>query len=284
VELVLAGREVARYVAEPQVDPRRGPRPYLHPVRTLGGVVVTDVEPEDHPHHLGVSVAMQDVNGTNLWGGRTYVRDTGYAWREDHGRIEHVAWQSRADDRFAERLRWLAADGTTLLGEERRVAAAPLLDAWVLDFSYGLTNLTADVVTLGSPGTNGRPGNAGYGGFFWRAALAHPRVFHATSDVEPEVNGSTGPWVAMTADGGGPAAYTLVFTGLGDGDHWFVRADEYPGVCVALAFERVRLLESGATLGRRHRVVVADGARTVAGVERFLTALEAGQAPGLTAT
>jgi hypothetical protein len=279
VELVLAGREVARYVAEPTVDPRRGPRPYLHPVRTLGGVVVTDVEPEDHPHHLGVSVALQDVNGANLWGGRTYVRDKGYEWRDDHGRIEHVAWQARADDRFAERLRWLAPDGTTLLGEERTVAAAPLLDAWVLDFGYVLTNVGAGPVSLGSPGTNGRPGKAGYGGFFWRAAAAQPRVFHATSDVEAEVNGSTGPWVAMTADGAGPDddagrdAYTLVFTGLGEGDHWFVRASEYPGVCVALAFEHARRLEPGAALTRQHRIVVADGARSVGDVQTLLAAL-----------
>lgn len=274
VVLSVSGRKVAGYVVEPDVDPRRGPRPHLHPVRTLDGVVVTDVAPADHPHHLGVSVAMQDVNGVNVWGGRTYVRDTGYVWRTDHGRIEHVGWQSRTPDAFTETLHWLAPDGGLLLEERRAVAAWPLLDAWVLDFGFRLANTGAGTVTLGSPGTNGRPGNAGYGGFFWRAAAANPRVFNDRSDVEEEVNGSTGAWVSMVGGSGSPGAYTLVFTGLGQGDHWFVRAAEYPGVCVALAFECARRIEPGEALARLHRVVVADGARTRAEVEGLVAALD----------
>ena len=53
---------------------RLSPRPYLHPVRTLGGVTVTDHLPADHPWHLGAGVALQDVNGINFWGGKTYTR------------------------------------------------------------------------------------------------------------------------------------------------------------------------------------------------------------------
>ena len=253
---------VAEYVTEPDVDPARGPRPYLHPVRTLGATVVTDILPEDHPHHLGVSVAMQDVNGTNLWGGRTYVRDVGYEWRDDHGRIEHVAWVGRRDRLLVNRLRWYSSDGRTLLDEERTVAAVEMADgAWSLDISYRLVNPNPDPVTLGSPATNGRPGKAGYGGFFWRLAPGVPDVFDADgATVEEDVNGSAAGWVA--AAGANPAPYTLVFTGLGEGDRWFVRAAEYPGVCVALAFERVRRIEPGRSLTRRHRVIVADGHRT----------------------
>ena len=257
------GVTVADYVTEPRIDPLRGPRPFLHPVRTLGGTVVTDVLPEDHPHHLGVSVAMQDVNGVNLWGGKTYVRDRGYVWLSDHGRIDHVAWSVRRDERLAHRLRWCGVDGQTLLEEERTMATAALAgdaSAWVLDISYRLTNPNSATVTLGSPGTNGRPGKAGYGGFFWRMAAGVPRVFDPVTDVEAEVNGSTAPWVAAVGDGASP--YTLVFTGLGEGDRWFVRAAEYPGVCAALAFDRVRAVPPGEVLARRHRVIVADGART----------------------
>lgn len=258
--LRVGGVTVAEYVTEPDVDPARGPRPYLHPVRTLRGTVVTDVLPEDHLHHLGVSVSMPDVNGTNFWGGRTYVRDVGYTWRDDHGRIEHVEWLERGDDRLANRMRWVGRDGSTLLEEERTFSAEPAGDAWALDVAYRLTNPTAAPVTLGSPATNGRPGKAGYGGFLWRLAPGVPRVFDPAGDAEEDVNGSAAPWVAATGDGDTP--YTLIFTGLGDGDRWFVRAAEYPGVCVALAFERVRRIEPGGSLARRHRVVVADGART----------------------
>src|SRR5690242_14537465 len=119
MRLVVGDVAVAEYVAEPDIGPLDGPRPYLHPVRTLAGVPVTDLLPEDHTWHLGVSVAMQDVDGVNLWGGRTYVRDQGYTWLDDHGRIAHAEWLARADNGFGERLRWLGTRGETLLTETR---------------------------------------------------------------------------------------------------------------------------------------------------------------------
>lgn len=257
VTLGVESRPVAEYVIHPDVDERLSPRPYLHPVRTLGGVVVSDVLPDDHPHHLGVSVAVQDVNKTNLWGGKTYVRGIGYTWLDDHGRIEHDGFETQANDHLVEQLRWTDNHDETLLTERRDLTAYPLperSDAWVLDVGYTLT--AARDVTLGSPATNGRPGGAGYGGFFWRAALSDsiPDVFTSNADGEDQVNGSTEPWVAMATD-----HWTLVFTGLGDDDHWFVRAAGYPGVCAALAFERPRAIGKGGTLGRSHAIVVADG-------------------------
>jgi hypothetical protein len=261
VKLRLDGRVVAEYVVAPEVDPTLAPRPYLHPVRTLDGAVVTDAEPEDHRWHLGASLAVQDVSGTNLWGGRTYMRGTGYTWRDDHGRIAHVEFLARADDGFTEHLQWCDPAGGTLLTEQRRLRARLLpgrSDAWVLDLAYDLTAPPDRDITLGSPATNGRPGGAGYGGFFWRAAptTTPPRVFTATASGERAVNGSTGPWVALTT--APPDPYTLIFTGLAPGDHWFVRARMYPGVCAALAFEKPRVIEAGQTLSGSHAVVVAD--------------------------
>jgi hypothetical protein len=270
VELRLAGQAVAEYVLAPDVDVTLAPRPYLHPVRTLDGVVVTDTEPADHRWHLGASLAVADVAGTNLWGGRTYVRGAGYTWRNDHGRIAHVDFVSRADDGLVQRLRWCDPDGATLLLEERRLGAR-LLDgrprAWVLDVAYALAAPDDRDVALGSPATNGRPGGAGYGGFFWRAAPSAqpPRVFTATGAGEQAVNGSTEPWVALTVLP--PDPYTLIFTGLAPGDHWFVRASMYPGVCAAFAFEKPRVIEAGTALHGSHAVVVADAvlSRRIAG-------------------
>ncbi|MDG4829937.1 PmoA family protein [Solwaraspora sp. WMMD1047] len=256
------GETVAEYVVAPEIDPRWGPRPHLHPVRTLGGQPVTDTLPEDHRWHLGVSVAMQDVAGHNLWGGRTYVRDTGYTWLDDHGRISHDAWTRRADDGFTERLRWLGRSGETLLTEDRTVVAGPLpgrSDAWSLGVAYTLTAPADRDITLGSPATNGRPGGAGYGGFFWRAAPGRADTFTAGADGEDGVNGSTEPWLAFVGRPADGNPYTLIFSGLGEGDHWFVRTGIYPGVCVALAFERPLPIPAGTAVHRRHRVVVADG-------------------------
>jgi hypothetical protein len=249
--------DVASYAVEPDVDPRHGPRPHLHPVRTLGGRTVTDAQADDHPWHLGVSVALQDVNGFNLWGGRTYVRGQGYTWQDDHGRIAHTGWLP-ADEGFAETLAWLDPSGGTLLTEERAVLARAAARGWELTFAYTLTAPAAHDVTLGSPATNGRPDGAGYGGFFWRAAPGVSSTFTAKFDGEHAVNGSGEPWVALT----GPGPYTLVFTGLQDDDRWFVRTGIYPGVCAALAFDRPLVVPAGTSLERRIAVLVADGALT----------------------
>jgi hypothetical protein len=114
----------------------------------------------------------------------------------------------------------------------------------------------------------GRPLGAGYGGFFWRAAAAEdpPEVFTASAAGEGIVNGSTEPWVALVTPG-----YSLVFTGLDGGDHWFVRAAGYPGVCAALAFEKPRTVRVGTPLNRRHAVVVADGALVREAAARLAT-------------
>ncbi|MEU4776289.1 PmoA family protein [Micromonospora sp. NPDC023644] len=253
---------VARYVVDPAIDPRHGPRPYLHPVRTLGGTVVTDAFPADHVWHLGASLAVQDVDGTNLWGGRTYVRDAGYTWRDDHGRIAHTAWETLDPQCLAHRLEWRDRAGAVLLTERRELAAQRVGErAWALDVGYTLTAPADRDVTLGSPATNGRPGGAGYGGFFWRAVSATPaRVRTATAEGEEAVNGSAAPWLAFAGTGPDGAAYTLVLAGLGEGDRWFVRTAMYPGVCVAFAFEQPRTIAAGTSRAGRHRVVVADGA------------------------
>ena len=53
------------------------PRPFLDDVVSRAGTPLSVTEPTDHPHHLGVSLAIADVNGTSYWGGRTYVRGEG---------------------------------------------------------------------------------------------------------------------------------------------------------------------------------------------------------------
>ncbi|WDZ82790.1 PmoA family protein [Micromonospora cathayae] len=260
--LLVADREVARYVLDPDLDAKHGPRPYLHPVRTLAGTPVTDTLPEDHVWHLGASLAVQDVDGTNLWGGRTYVRDTGYTWRDDHGRISHDGWFHREADRLEHRLRWCDRDGGLLLTERRRLAARPVDDrAWTLEVDYTLTAPDRRDVTLGSPATNGRPGGAGYGGFFWRAAAGPtpPRVLTAKTDGEEQVNGSAEPWVAMLGTNPDGVAWTLLFVGLPEGDRWFVRASMYPGVCSAFAFDEPRVIPAGTSRPGRHRIAVVDG-------------------------
>jgi Methane oxygenase PmoA len=256
--LCVAGRPVARYVIRPGLPARFSPRPYLHPVTTLAGRAVTELSPADHTHHLGVGVAVPDVEGHNFWGGRTFVRDRGPTELDNHGAQRHSSFQLRDPDGFVEELRWTAA-GTELLRERRTVAATGLTGtAWALDFTFSLTNVTAGPLTIGSPATNGRPG-AAYGGFFWRARRqdAPPRVFTPDGEGETRVHGGCADWLALAGEG-----WTLLFTGATEDtrrDPWFVRTAEYPGVGSSLASAERLPIPPGETVVRRIVTVVADG-------------------------
>ncbi|MFF0307662.1 DUF6807 family protein [Streptosporangium sp. NPDC004379] len=251
VGLDVGGVRVAEYVIRPRLPGTSSPRPYLHPVRTLGGTVVTEFAPADHVHHLGVSVAVSDLGGANFWGGRTYVRDHGPAWLGDHGSQRHLAFLRRDPAGFTETLSWRGPDGTEIALEEREVRAVELDGCWALDFSFTLTNLTGASLEVRSSATKGRTG-AGYGGFFWRAPgeTADREVFTEDAEGEDRVHGSTAPWLALASPG-----WTLVFAQRSD--PWFVRTEEYPGVGPALAWERPLVVEDA--LARRVVTVVADG-------------------------
>ncbi|SDC29376.1 PmoA family protein [Streptomyces prasinopilosus] len=256
--LRVAGRPVGRYVTRPELPHRLSPRPYLHPVTTLAGTAVTELSPADHTHHLGVGVAVPDVEGHNFWGGRTYVRGRGSTELDNHGVQRHAGFQLRDPDGFVQELRWIAAPGE-LLRERRTVAAAALTDtAWALDFTFSLTNVTDNPLSVGSPATNGRAG-AAYGGFFWRARKeqAAPEAFTARAEGEEAVHGRPADWVALAG-----AGWTLVFAGATAAtrrDPWFVRATEYPGVGSSLAHDARLPVPPGETVVRRVVTVVADG-------------------------
>lgn len=266
-----------------------GFRPYLHPVRTLGGVTVTELRPADHVHHLGVGVAVPDVSGHNFWGGRTFVRGQGPTALDNHGVQRPLGWLLCDPDGFVQELSWDARDGHQVLRERRTVAVRPLPGGcWALDFTTALTNTGGRSLSIGSPATNGRPG-AGYGGFFWRPPIGPrpPRVFTRDAEGEEAVHGSTADWVAMATD-----RWTLVFArlrvagqgpGAGAGastrgpDPWFVRAAEYPGVGSALAWDRRLEVPAGATVTRRVVTAVADGPLSPADAARLADRLHAGE-------
>ncbi|GAA3399089.1 PmoA family protein [Streptomyces roseoviridis] len=258
VELRCAGRTVASYTTRPGLSARHSPRPYLHPVTTPAGVPVSELMPADHPHHLGVSVAVPDAAGHNFWGGRTFVRGRGPTELANHGTQRHEGFARLAPDGFTELLSWTAA-GAVVLREERVLGVRALsATAWALDLRFALTDASGTGLSIGSPATNGRPG-AAYGGFFWRAPkeAATPAVFGAAGDGEAAVHARRGDWVALAGEG-----WTLVFAGADEEtrrDPWFVRAAEYPGVGSSLAHDRRLDVPAGGTVVRRVVTVVADG-------------------------
>ncbi|MFE7632258.1 DUF6807 family protein [Kocuria sp. NPDC057446] len=276
--IVLRGREVAQVRTGADIAPTSSPRPFLHPVRTLGGTTVTDQQPLDHVWHLGVGTALQDVDGHNFWGGRTYTREERrYVWRADHGRVDRVA-AHQAEDRLDEELAWTGPDGTAVLTEQRRWTFRPVHEhAWELGLRFRLAPAGAHPVRLGSPGSNGRVGG-GYGGFFWRLpACPDADVFTAEAAGEDAVHGSTAPWLAFAADFAGRPATLVLRRGDDSADPWFVRHAGYPGVGLALAWDTAVTTTTERPVEREVRVLVVDGRLDAAAVEELLAGAARGR-------
>lgn len=304
-KLFAAGRPVARHRDGSQIRTDSSARPYLHPVTTLAGTSVTDHLPLDHIWHLGTGVAVQDVkveglDGVNFWGGRTYVRDAGYMWLQDHGTVS----QERRDDcgkneagasalldssSLRESLNWTASNGRVLLTEDRSWSCAGVTDSvWELTLKFSLRPVSTETVTLGSPGSNGREGG-GYGGFFWRLPPCRVHRIHTPdADGEGAVHGHWSPWLAWhanfdvpfpaidstgTDDTSMPTSRdaTLVFVAPPEAaDPWFVRNSSYTGVGSALAWESPIAMTADEPVTRTIRVIIADGELSETRIEEMV--------------
>ncbi|MFI2780403.1 PmoA family protein [Streptomyces sp. ALB3] len=273
-----SGVELLRYVYRAE-DAWEAPKPYIHPLRTLSGQVVTGYRPNDHRWHKGLQMTASHLSGANLWGGNSYVHGEGYlALPERVGSMRHAGFDEVSVHdggvRLTERLTWHPRGGEVWAGETRRIDVHDVdagAGCWALTWSSAVTNRRREPLRFGSPTTHGRP-NAGYTGLFWRG----PRAFRegriiAPDSGGPDMMGRQSPWLAYSGEHDGADGHaTLVFvhspendhTGAGGGhpSHWFVRASPFAAVAPSFAFHDELVLDPGATLTRRYRVLVADGA------------------------
>ncbi|WP_062211316.1 PmoA family protein [Streptomyces sp. NBRC 109706] len=284
--------EVLSYVYRPDPEPYESRKPYAHPVRTLGGRLVSGYRPNDHRWHKGLQMTASHLSEQNFWGGNSYIHGRGYQ------RIpERVGWMRHdgfptldaAGDRVtvAEDLTWINNGGQEWARERRTLtahSADPVAGSWALDWSIHLTNVRGEPLRFGSPTTAGRE-MAGYTGLQWRG----PRDFTGARVLTPAGVGTDqdtmgapaaeAPWLALSSAHDDVDAHsTLVFAhapeNLGPGavhpSHWFVRAEPVPVVAFSWAFFEEFELPPGESFDYRYRVLVADGAWDVPEVERAL--------------
>ncbi|MBO7938862.1 PmoA family protein [Streptomyces antibioticus] len=274
----VTGVELLAYVYRPEAA-WEAPRPYVHPLRTLRGDLVTDYRPNDHRWHKGLSLTASHLSGANLWGGNTYIHGEGYlALPERVGSMVHVDFDEVTADGdravVAERLTWHPYGGELWAEESRRIEVHDVdrgAGAWALTWASSVTNRREEPLRFGSPTTAGRE-LAGYTGLFWRG----PRSFRGGRIIGPDGEGpglmaSQSEWLAVTGEHDGSDGHaTVVFahapgndhTGAGGTHpaHWFVRNEPFVGLAPSWAFFDELELAPGDTLARRYRVIVADGA------------------------
>ncbi|WP_307858122.1 DUF6807 family protein [Cellulomonas fulva] len=249
---------LARYEDGERVPPVHSPRPFLHPVRTAGGVALTETSPVDHRHHYGVSMAVPVVNGTSYWGGRTYVRDEGPTLLPNHGRQAGGAARVSPDGRgIAQDVVWYDEHGGVLLREGRTLTAGTAAGGWSLCWRSRLHATERDL-SIESPGTNGRA-NAGYGGLFWRLPSADSTLVLGQGLVgEASVHGSESPWLAFVQRRDGAATTLLLVQDPATVRPWFARVAEYVGAGPALAWDTPLLVPAGGGVTVGLGAVVVD--------------------------
>jgi hypothetical protein len=268
------GEVLAEYVFRPEHPTFESPRPYVSPIRTLGGETVSLYRPHDHVWHKGIAWSLPVVGDENFWGGPTFVRGEGYVQLPNNGEQRHVRFETTdaavsapGTARCVERLEWITQAGETIFDEERTLAASVLADdSWMLGFATRMANTTGRAIPIGSPTTRGRE-NAGYGGLFWRG----PRSFTGGQVLAPgvaggdELRGIRSPWMGFCGrHDETDAASTVVMVddpvNLQHPPQWFARSEEFACLCPAPFFSDEYVVEPGATMTLRYGIVIADGA------------------------
>ncbi|WP_212743141.1 PmoA family protein [Microbacterium sp. 2FI] len=268
--------ELFRYTYRPDSPVLESPKPYLHPIRTRSGHVVSLYRPHDHVWHKGIAWALPVVGDENFWGGPTYVHGQFYVQLPNNGEQRHEGRIELASDgdtvSIAHDLTWITESGAHLFDERRELTARALDDdAWVLTFMTALTNVTDAAVAIGSPTTRGRE-NAGYGGLFWRG----PRSFTGGTLVAPgitgsgdDVRGQRHEWMGFAGRHDHVDATSLVLmVDSADNPHhppqWFARSEEFAALNPAPFFSEEVVIDPGATTRFRYGVGISDADAGVA--------------------
>jgi hypothetical protein len=241
-------------------------RPFIHPLTTPAGHVLTRDAPDDHPWHHGLWFAIKFVNGENFW--EEY---------DEYGVVHHVATPKVEHDgprqSVVGALEWIRPDReTVVIREDRRLTFVPIDDdSYAIDLVTTLTP-EADVVLDRTPFTTW----GGYGGlaFRGRADLHDTRILLADGLVRDRVLGERAPWLDLSGLVGGAdgeaAAGIAVFDPVGNPGHpvpWYgsTRADTYGDEGWSNFFNAAFLWDGPVAVARheplslRYRVVVHDG-------------------------
>ena len=189
------GKEATRYLREkPEGSPSKsGSAAYFHPFTTPKGLVVTDVGPDDHPHHRGVFFAWVNMQGavpSDFWGWGAL------APIEDR-RILNRDVKPGPPGAFTAHNEWIARE-TVLMSEQLNARASQRNGLNVLDLDFQLTPRTNTTLPIGA-----------FSGFCVRTRKSPGIVAHEPAGVarhpapkhdKPATGWPDRPWYAYSLD------------------------------------------------------------------------------------
>ena len=243
------------------------PRPFLHPVRSPSGAVLTADAPADHPWHHALWFAIKLVNGENFW--EEYDAFGTLRTREV------VELAGSAGDAVRAEIDWVRPDGETVaLTETRTLTRIDLgAEAYAIDWCESLVPAT-DVELDRTPFTTW----GGYGGLTLRGSpeWRDTELVLADGSRHDRLLGEPSEWCALQGIAPYPDGVDRE-CGMVLADHpanprfptpWYGsnRADTYGEgwanfLNAAFLWHEPLTVAAGTALELRHLVIVHDGPR-----------------------
>ncbi len=171
------------------------PRPYVHPLTTPAGAVLTVEAPADHPWHHALWFTIKFVNGENFW--------------EEYGEFGTLRTIATNDSTSVDgsiqevvaRLQWIAPDGETVRASETRTIRTTRLDAdayaidWQERLLFPLNEPVSETVLDRTPFTTW----GGYGGLTFRGApdFTDTVIRLADGTDRDRALGDPSPWLSI---------------------------------------------------------------------------------------
>ena len=236
------------------------PRPFVHPLTTPAGAVLSVEAPADHPWHHALWFTIKFVNGENFW--------------EEYGEfgLLHTTSVTPIANGVEAVIDWIAPDGETVrLHEIRRLTTVPIdADAYAIDWSEHL-RAPVDTVLDRTPFTT----SGGYGGLTLRGAPDWTDTVIRLDDgrERDRALGEHSAWFAL--DGTPNERTERMYAGVVIFDHptnprwptpWYAstRADTYGEgwanfVNAAFLWDEPLFVPADTTLSLRYRLIIHDG-------------------------
>jgi hypothetical protein len=247
-------------------------KPFLHPVSTTDGIVLTEIEPADHVWHRGVWFSWKYINGVNYWEENPDGRGDGITEFVAPEQVRFDAGKAT----ITTRLRYRPPDGAVILEERREIVlCVPREDGnYTMDWRHEFRAQGQRVVLDRTPICAETPWG-GYAGVSWRAALSLSefRVLDSEGRTGEATNAQRARWAdltGVTADG--RAAGIAMFDHPGNPRHpTYWRTIIEPGfgyLNPAFVLAEPFTLDAGGTLRLRYRVLIHRGRADATLLER----------------
>jgi hypothetical protein len=246
------GRDIFTY------DYSSAPKPFIHPLYTPAGHLLTNYQPKDHYWHRGLWFTIKFVNGVNFW------EENG----DDYGaqvtlRPPDISHDDNKTATITSDLEWRRPSGDVLIVEHRVIRYQEIdYAAYVLDFETALT-AQADLLLDRTPFTTW----GGYGGLVLRGnrSCFDSRILFPDGSTTDRPKGFTHNWGDLSGDFDGgreESGGVAIFDHPSNPRHpspWYGGTGTGLYLNAAFLFHEPMQVPANDVLSFKYRVLVHDG-------------------------